>query len=47
MGIPVTGGAKGNQVLFGIIAQSAPGVDVVDLEVGGTTAGLAAPAIPL
>ncbi len=47
MGIPVTGGAKGNQVLFGIIAKSASGVDVVDLEVDRTAAVLAAAAIPL
>ncbi len=47
MHILVTTGAEGDEVLFGIVAQSPPRLDVVDLEVGTTPAGLAAPAIPL
>ncbi len=47
MGIPVTGGAEGNQVGLGIVAQSTAWVEVMNLEVGRTPAGLAAPAIAL
>ncbi len=47
MGIPVTGGAEGDEVWLGVVAQSASWVDVVDLEVSTTPAGLAAPAIAL
>ncbi len=47
MGIPVTGGAEGNQVGLGIVSESASWVDVVDLEVCRIAAALAAPAIPL
>jgi len=43
----MTPGAEGDEVLFGIVAQSAALIDVVDLEVGRTAAGLAAPAIAL
>ena len=47
MGILVTFYAESDEVLLGIVAQLAPGVDVVDLEVGRAAAVLAAPAIPL
>ncbi len=47
MGIPVTGGAEGNQVGLGIVSESASWVDVVDLEVSTTPAGLAAPVVSL
>ena len=47
MGIPVTGGAKGNQVGLGIVSESASWADVVDLEVSTTPAGLAAAAVTL
>ena len=43
----MTPGAEGEKILLGIVAQSASWVDVVDLEVDRTAAGLAAPAIPL
>ncbi len=43
----MTPGAEGNQVGLGIISQSASWLNVVDLEVGRTTAVLAAPTIPL
>ena len=43
----MTAGAEGDEVLLGIISESASWVDVVDLEVGTTPAVLAAPAIPL
>ncbi len=39
--------AEGDQVGLGIVAQSAPRADVVDLEVGTPAAVLAAPAVPL
>ncbi len=47
MGILVTFYAEGDEVLLGVVAESAPGVDVVDLEVGRAAAVLAAPAIAL
>jgi hypothetical protein len=47
MGIPVTGGAEGNQVGLGIVSESAPGMDVVDMEIGRAAAGLATPAVSL
>jgi hypothetical protein len=43
----VAGGAEGDEVLLGIVAQSAAGVDVVDLEIRRATAVLAAPAVSL
>ena len=43
----MTAGAEGDEVLLGIVAQSAPGVDVVDLKFGHPAAVLAAPAISL
>ena len=43
----MTPDAERDEVLLGIVTQSAPGVDVVDLEAGKTPAVLAAPAIPL
>ncbi len=43
----MTAGAEGDEVGLGIVAQSPPRVDVVDLEVGRAAAGLAAPAIAL
>ena len=47
MGIPVTGGAEGNQVGLGIVSQSASWLNVVNLKVGRPAAVLAAPAIAL
>ncbi len=47
MGILVTAGAEGDEVLLGVVAQSASWVDVVDLEVGRAAAALAAPAVAL
>ncbi len=43
----MTAGAEGNQVGLGIVAQSAPGVDVVDLKIGHPATVLAAPAVSL
>ncbi len=43
----MTAGAEGDEDLLGVVAQSPPRVDVVDLEVDRTAAVLAAPAIPL
>ncbi len=42
----MTAGAEGNEVGLGIVAQAAPGVDVVDLEIRRSAAMLAAPAVP-
>ena len=47
MGIPVTAGAKGDEVWLGIVAQSASWLNVVNLKVGRPTAVLAAPAVPV
>jgi hypothetical protein len=47
MGIPVTGGAEGNQVGLGVVSQSASWVDVVDLEISRAATALAAPGVPL
>ncbi len=43
----MTAGAEGEEVGFGVVAEAAPGMDVVDLKVGRPAAVLAAPAIPL
>ncbi len=43
----VAAGAEGDEVLFGVVAEGAPRVDVVDLEVGTPAAALAAPPIAL
>ncbi len=43
----MTPGAERDEVLFGVVSQSASWVDVVDLEVGRAATGLAAPAIAL
>ena len=43
----MTPGAEGDEVGLGIVAQSASWVDVVNLEVDRTPAGLAAPAVSL
>ncbi len=43
----MTPGAEGDEVLLGVVSQSASWLNVVDLEVGRTAAVLAAPAIPL
>ncbi len=43
----MTAAAEGDEVLFGVVSESASWVDVVDLEVGRTAAVLAAPAIAL
>ena len=47
MDLVVAGGAEGDEVLLGVVAQSAPREDVVNLEVGAAAAVLAAPAVPL
>ncbi len=47
MQLLVTLGTESDQVLFDIVSQAAPGVDVVDLEIRRSAAGLAAPAIAL
>ncbi len=47
MGNLVTTRAEGYEVWLGVVAEPAPRADVVDLEVGTTPAGLAAPAIAL
>ncbi len=47
MGNLVTTRAEGDEVLLGVVSESASWVDVVDLEVGRSAAGLAAPAIAL
>ncbi len=43
----MTPGAKSDQVLLGVISESASWLNVVNLEPGRTPAVLAAPAIPL
>ncbi len=43
----MTAGAEGDEVGLGVVSKSAPGVDVVNLEVGRTAAVLATPAIAL
>jgi hypothetical protein len=43
----MTPGAEGDEVLLGVVAESASWVDVVDLEISRPAAVLAAPAIPL
>ncbi len=43
----VASGADGDEVLLGIVAQSASWMDVVNLEVSRAAAGLAAPGVPL
>ncbi len=43
----MTPGAEGNQVGLGIVSESAPGMDVVDMEIGRAAAGLATPAVSL
>ncbi len=47
MGFLVALGAEGDEVLLGIVAQTAARVEVMNLEVGTTPAGLAAPAVSL
>jgi hypothetical protein len=43
----VAGDAEGDEVLLGVVAEPAPRLDVVDLEIRRSAAMLAAPAIPL
>jgi hypothetical protein len=43
----VAGDAEGDEVLLGVVSQSASWLNVVDLEVGRAAAVLAAPAIAL
>ena len=43
----MTPGAEGDEVLLGVVAESASWADVVNLEVSRAAAALAAPAIPL
>ena len=38
--------AQGNQILFAVVAQMAPCLDVMGLQVGLTSAPLASPPIP-
>ena len=38
--------AQGNQILFTVVAQMAPRLDVMDLQVGSTPTALASPTIP-
>jgi hypothetical protein len=40
-------GAKSHEILSGIIAQAAPGLDVMDLKILRSPARLATPAVPL
>ena len=47
MDTPVARGAEGDEVWLGVVAEPAPRLDVVDLEVSRPAAGLAAPTIPL
>ncbi len=47
MGVVVASHAEGDQVLLGIVAQSAAWMDVMNLEVGRAAAALAAPAVAL
>ncbi len=43
----MTPGAEGDQVRLGVVSESASWLNVVNLKVGTTPAGLAAPAIAL
>jgi hypothetical protein len=43
----VTTGAEGDEVGLGVVAEPAPRLDVVDLEVSHPAAVLAAPGVPL
>ena len=43
----MTPGAERDEVLFGVVSQSASWVDVVDLQVGRSPAPLATPAVSL
>lgn len=47
MDVVVARHAESDQVLFGIVSESAPGMDVVDMEIGRAAAGLATPAVSL
>ncbi len=47
MDTAVARGAEGDQVLLGVVSESASRADVVNLEVSRTAAALAAPAIAL
>ncbi len=40
-------GAEGDEVLLVVVAESAPGTDVMHLEIGRAVAVLAAPAVPV
>ncbi len=43
----MTAAAEGDEVLFGVVPESASWMDVVNLELGCPTAVLAAPVVPL
>jgi hypothetical protein len=43
----VAGRAEGNEILIGIVAQLAPVLDVMDLEIRHGAARLTFPAVPL
>ncbi len=43
----VAGSAKSDQILFGIVSQLAPRLDMVHFKIGEASASLAAPAIAL
>lgn len=47
MHMPVTIRAEGDEVLLGVVSESASWMDVVNLKIGHPAAGLAAPAVPL
>ncbi len=47
MDLTVTLSAEGDQVRLGVVAESAPRLDVVDLEVSHPATALAAPAVTL
>ncbi len=47
MNFMVAAGAECDQIFPDVVSEPASGMDVVDLEVGTTLAGLAAPTIPL
>ena len=47
MGFLVAPGAEGDEVGLGVVAEAAPGMYVVNLEIGRAAAVLAAPGVPL
>jgi hypothetical protein len=45
MNLPMAGTAKGDEIFFHIASQTTSLLDVMDLEIFGTSAALASPAI--